>query len=114
MVSDCNAKVMGDAYWEFEPGLADAKGVSIRSMSRPGAYLVQMPDGFVNVVENDGSADFAARATWFKRPGNDRADGVSFESFTEAGSYLRISGRAKVTTPKVGNFRYDSTFELVD
>ena len=114
VVSDCNAKVMGDAYWEFELGLADAKGVSIRSMSRPGAYLVQMPDGFVNVVENDGSADFAARATWFKRPGNDRADGVSFESFTEAGSYLRISGRAKVTTPKVGNFRYDSTFELVD
>ena len=114
VISDCNAKEMGDAYWELEPGLADGKGISFRSMSMPGSYLTLTPDGFVNVVANDGTPDFAQKATWYTRAGLERADLVSFESAAMPGKYMGLKGRLSLRTPGKDCSRYDATFELVD
>ena len=113
-IVDCNAKVAADAYWEIEKGLADDQGVSFRHMGHPGSYLALDADGFCNVIEDDGSADFAKRATWYDRPGHEMSSLHSFESCAEPGKFLRTRGRLRIDGPKTGGFRLDSTFEIVD
>ena len=113
-IVDCNAKVAADAYWEIEKGLADDQGVSFRHMGHPGSYLALDADGFCNVVEDDGSADFAKRATWYDRSGHEIPSLHSFESCAEPGKFLRTRGRLRIDGPKTGGFRLDSTFEIVD
>ena len=113
-IIDCNAKVAADAYWEIEKGLADGRGLSFRHMGHPGSYLAIDADGFCNVIEDDGSEDFAKRATWYDRPGHEVPLLHSFESCAERGKFLRTRGRLKVDDPKSGGFRLDSTFEILD
>ena len=113
-IIDCNAKVAADAYWEIENGLADGKGLSFRHMGHPGSYLAIDADGFCNVIEDDGSEDFAKRATWYDRPGHEVPSLHSFESCAEPGKFLRTRGRLRIDDPKSGGFRLDSTFEILD
>jgi hypothetical protein len=112
-IVDCNAKEAADAYWEVEKGLADAKGVSFRHMGHPNSYLAIDADGFCNVIEDDGSADFAKRATWYDRPGHELESLHSFESAAKPGEFLRTRGRLKVEGRESSGFRLDSTFELL-
>ena len=112
-IVDCNAKEAADAYWEIEKGLADAKGLSFRHMGHPNCYLALDADGFCNVIEDDGSADFAKRATWYDRPGHELKSLHSFESCAKPGEFLRTRGRLKVEGPETSGFRLDSTFELL-
>ena len=83
-------------------------------MGHPGSYLAIDADGFCNVIEDDGSEDFAKRATWYDRPGHEVPLLHSFESCAERGKFLRARGRLKVDDPKSGGFRLDSTFEILD
>ena len=112
-IIDCNAKEAADAYWEVEKGLADAKGVSFRHMGHPNSYLAIDADGFCNVIEDDGSADFAKRATWYDRSGHELESLHSFESAAKPGEFLRTRGRLKVEGRESSGFRLDSTFELL-
>lgn len=113
VVVDCNAKEASDAYWVLEKGLSDKSGVSMRNMGHPLCYLAIDSDGFCNLIENDGSADFAKRATWFVRPGNEVKECTSFESAARPGEFLRTRGRLKVEGRETSGFRLDSTFELL-
>jgi len=112
-IIDCNAKEAADAYWEIEKGLADAKGLSFRHMGHPNSYLALDEDGFCNVIEDDGSADFAKRATWYDRPGHEVKSLHSFESCAKPGEFLRTRGRLKVEGLETSGFRLDSTFEIL-
>ena len=114
VICDCNAKKASDAYWEVEPGLADGQGVSFRHMGHPNSYLAIDADGFCNVIEDDGSAGFAKRATWRVKPGHMRTELSSFESVAKPGEYLCLRGRLTTAKPgSYGGFRLDSTFEVL-
>ena len=115
VISDCNAKEMADCYWVFEPGLSDKAGYSIRHMGHPHSYLTVMPDGKVEVVENDGSAEFAKNATWYKRPGHMKSEFCSFESAARPGEFMRTKDCIRLGKPEGdGGFKLDSTFEILD
>ncbi len=117
-ILDCNPKVMGDIFWEFESGLADSKGVSIRSMGYPDKYLTLKENGEVGLLTFEDSESFKKNATWYVRKGNaDDADGTrnSFESAAKPGVFMRHKAwNLNSSEIKSSGDKNDSTFEIVN
>lgn len=112
---DCNAKVMGDMYWEFEEGLADKKGVSIRSMSNPEKYLFVDADGNVYLEAFVNTPEFKKGATWYMKAGNSNEALNSFESMAFPEKYLRNSGwKTVISEVKSNGDKFDSTWEVME
>lgn len=81
-ILDCNAKTVGEIYWDFEKGLADENGVSFRNVAYPDKYLVANEKGEVYLETYQDTPEFKKNATWYIRKGLDDESKVSFESTT--------------------------------
>ncbi|SDE31168.1 glycoside hydrolase family 43 protein [Glycomyces harbinensis] len=101
-----------DQQWRLRPGLADAAGVSFESVNYPGRYLRHV-NYAVNLVANDGTAQFAQDATFHRTAG--LADGAwaSFTSHNHPTRYLRHSGFVlRIDPVSTAADRADATFQL--
>ncbi|MFG1947144.1 glycoside hydrolase family 43 protein [Nonomuraea sp. NPDC048826] len=102
-----------DQQWRIVPGLADAAGVSFRSVSDPGRYLRH--SGYaVRLDPDDGTAQFRADATFHRVPGLADGSWASFRSANFPDRYLRHSGYLLRIDPDDGSagFRQDATFRV--
>ncbi|MCP2163424.1 glycoside hydrolase family 43 protein [Goodfellowiella coeruleoviolacea] len=77
-----------DQQWVVVPGLADAAGVSFRSLTDPTRYLRHY-DYALRLDANDGSATFAADATFYRTAGLADSGWASFRSYNFPDRYLR-------------------------
>jgi GH43 family beta-xylosidase len=76
-----------DAQFRVQPGLADAKAISIESVNFPGFYL-RHKGKIILLSADDGSQTFKADSTWWLRPGLADATAISFEAYNQPGSYI--------------------------
>lgn len=114
-IIDCNPKAMGDIFWEFEPGLADGGGVSIRSMGYPDKYIVLDESGEVLLKSFEDTESFRKGATWRVRKGNADETKTSFESELKPGTFLRHKAwRLAAGEAESGGGKNDSTWEVID
>jgi len=77
-----------DQLWTLVPGLADAAGVSFRSVNYPDRYLRHY-NFQLALNANDGTSTFAADATFYQQAGLADSGWTSFRSYNYPARYLR-------------------------
>ncbi|WP_416904421.1 AbfB domain-containing protein [Micromonospora echinospora] len=89
---DANVNPLTDSQWRVTPGLANTGSgyVSFESVNFPGYYLRHVNYDLA-LVQNDGSAQFAADATFRQVAGLANSSAVSFQSYNFPTRYLRHS-----------------------
>jgi GH43 family beta-xylosidase len=110
---DVSPSPVGDSQFYVIDGLADADGISIRSINLPGHFLVHEGNAIV-FAPNDGTDEFAASATWIMREGLADSDWVSLASFNREGYVIGqqfgIMALVEVTDTMSDVMREDATF----
>ena len=94
------------ATWIVQLGFADAACLSFESLKRPGAFLRHSGDNLV-VVNDDGTASFAADSTFCPVPGL-VGRGHSFQAPNAPGEYIRVYYRSGFIASDGGTQPYDA------
>jgi hypothetical protein len=104
-----------DQLWTLVPGLADAAGVSFRSVNYPDRYLRHYSYAMV-LNANDGTAAFAADATFYRVAGFADAAWTSFRSSNFPDRYLRHTNSVlridPITSGSAATAKQDATFRI--
>lgn len=110
---DVNVSPVEDAEFLVVPGLADAAGISIRSINLPG-YFLRHDGNTIVFAPNDNSETFAADATWMVREGLADADWISFEAYNQPGFYISqrfgVMALVELNDTMTDLMREDATF----
>ena len=101
-----------DSYWKVVSGLADSKGISFESVSKPGYYLRQSNSSIV-LNSNDNSSTFKADATFYKVSGFADSSWTSFRSYVDPDKYLRQSNNnLRIDPISTATEKQDATFKI--
>jgi hypothetical protein len=105
-----------DQQWTLVPGLADAAGVSFRSVNFPTMYLRHYSYALV-LATDDGTATFDADATFYRTAGLADSSWTSFRSYNVPDRFIRHSGYVlridPITSSSATADRQDATFRVV-
>ncbi len=118
--SELNAKDRYHFQWHLAPlmeqgGKQNVTRVSFEAEARPGYHLISNDKGELVLLEHDGSADFARRATFEQVPGLAKAGWASFRSLDNPELYLMLDGSdlvlgkaASVSEKKAATFQVNA------
>lgn len=110
---DVEPAPISDSQYYVIDGLADAEGISIRSINLPGHFLIHDGNAIV-FAPNDGTDEFAQSATWVIREGLADSEWISLESFDQSGYVIGqqfgIMALVEVTESMPDRMREDATF----
>lgn len=108
---DADVRPADDGLWRLAPALSGEKGaVSIRSVNYPDRYIAATPSG-AEIVENDATPAFAARASFVREAGLADATATSFRLLGSQDAYLQADAKGlRVAPAETKDARLGATF----